>query len=76
MKVRKPKIDEFGVEVRTLEDWLGTLGLSEYTEMFIDNGWDNLMVVHELAEYDLDLMNIKNRVHRAKILHAVSCLQY
>ena len=57
--------------VSTLEEWLTTLGLSCYINTFIENGWENLMVLAEMNEADLDRMEIYNRSHRSLILSCV-----
>lgn len=56
---------------KTLEEWLNALGLSKYLDTFTDNGWENLMVLHELTAPDLDQMRITNWRDREKILKAV-----
>ncbi|XP_060553619.1 phosphatidylinositol 3,4,5-trisphosphate 5-phosphatase 2-like isoform X2 [Ruditapes philippinarum] len=60
------------IVVSTLEEWLTTLGLSCYINVFHDNGWENLMVLGEMTEADLDRMEINNRSHRSLIL---SCIE-
>lgn len=67
--------DSSGKDIKTLEQWLESLGLIEYLDTFTENGWENLMVLTELTEGDLDRMSIKKMTDRIKILRAVSSLQ-
>lgn len=62
-------------EVRTVEEWLGALGLSCYTTVFEENGWENLMVLSEMTDADLDHMGIKNLSDRSLILSCIGDLK-
>src|SRR5262245_52645306 len=58
------------VAMQHISDWLGNLGLSEYTQCFIDNRID-VSVLRHLTDQDLKEIGIPLG-HRRKILAAIS----
>ena len=38
----------------SVEDWLRSLGLIQYTQSFLDNGYDELDICKEMGEEDYD----------------------
>lgn len=59
----------------TVEDWLRSLGLIQYTQAFLDNGYDELDICKEMGEEDLDAIGVKNTRDRVDILSAVNRLK-
>ena len=51
-----------------IDDWLGGLGLDQYVEVFVDNGYDIPSLVASLSEKDLDVMHVNDREHREQLL--------
>ncbi|XP_076445831.1 uncharacterized protein LOC143283476 [Babylonia areolata] len=58
-----------------VEDWLRSLNLAEYTQAFIDNGYDDLEVCKQIGEEDLDAIKVDKQTHRDKLLRAVQVLR-
>jgi len=58
-----------------VETWLQTLGFHQYTEAFIDNGYDDLEVCRQIGEADLDAIGVTTAEDRADLLSAVNELQ-
>jgi len=56
--------------MRQIEDWLGTLGLSEYAQKFADNAVD-LSVLRDLTEQDLRDLGVLLG-HRRKMMRAIA----
>lgn len=54
-----------------MEDWLRSLGLIQYTQAFLDNGYDELDICKEIGEEDLDAIGVNNIKDRVDILSAV-----
>ncbi|XP_048577704.1 SAM and SH3 domain-containing protein 1 [Nematostella vectensis] len=59
----------------TVEDWLRSLGLIQYTQEFLDNGYDELDICKEIGEEDLDAIGVENIRDRVDILSAVERLK-
>ena len=55
--------------------WLHTLGFHQYTEAFIDNGYDDLEVCRQIGDADLDAIGVTTAEDRTDLLRAVSGLQ-
>ncbi|XP_029635939.1 phosphatidylinositol 3,4,5-trisphosphate 5-phosphatase 2A-like isoform X1 [Octopus sinensis] len=55
----------------TVQEWLGCLGLSEYTNTFIINGWDSISYLGYLTNDDLVNMHIRNPKHRDRLLRSL-----
>jgi len=58
--------------MQQIEDWLKKLGLSEYTERFVENDID-VSVLHYLTDQDLEKIGV-SLGHRRKLLAAVAGL--
>ncbi|XP_069462765.1 sterile alpha motif domain-containing protein 5 isoform X2 [Ambystoma mexicanum] len=56
-------------------EWLKTLRLVQYTESFVDNGYDDLEVCKQIGDPDLDAIGVWMPHHRRKILQAVQRLK-
>lgn len=59
----------------TVEDWLRSLGFINYTQDFLDNGYDELEICKEIGKEDLDAIGVRNFKDRTDILNAVSRLK-
>ena len=57
---------------QSIDNWLASLGLEEYAEVFRDNAVDE-EVLPELAESDLEKLGVKLG-HRKKLLKAITSL--
>ncbi|CAE1280019.1 SHIP2 [Acanthosepion pharaonis] len=55
----------------TVPEWLNCLGLSEYTNTFIINGWDSISYLGYLTNDDLVNMQIRNPKHRDRLLRSL-----
>ncbi|XP_041062606.1 sterile alpha motif domain-containing protein 5-like [Carcharodon carcharias] len=55
-------------------EWLKSLKLSQYTESFMDNGYDDLEVCKQIGEPDLDAIGVEVPRHRKLIKAAVARL--
>jgi hypothetical protein len=55
--------------------WLRFLYIEEYTEQFIDNGYDDLETVKLMGEEDLKAIGIDNQKDGEVILHSVKILR-
>ncbi|XP_039749749.1 uncharacterized protein LOC120626328 isoform X3 [Pararge aegeria] len=56
-------------------EWLRSLHLGQYSESFIDNGYDDLEICKQVAEPDLDAIGVLNPAHRQRLLHSVRILR-
>lgn len=59
----------------SVEAWLDTLGLSAYTEQFIDNGYDLQELCANLKGEDLDAIGVHSEMHRTQIFAESSVLR-
>ncbi|XP_067049790.1 serine/arginine repetitive matrix protein 1-like [Acropora muricata] len=59
----------------SVEDWLRSLGFINYTQDFLDNGYDELEICKEIGKEDLDAIGVRNFKDRTDILNAVSRLK-
>ena len=55
--------------------WLKFLNIEEYTEQFIDNGYDDLETVKLMGKEDLKAIGIDNQKDEDMILHSVKILR-
>ena len=55
--------------------WLRFLNIEEYSERFIDNGYDDLETVKMIGEDDLKAMGIDNKKDKEMILLSVKILR-
>ncbi|KAH8312685.1 hypothetical protein KR044_012168 [Drosophila immigrans] len=56
-------------------EWLRTIGLTQYGESFLDNGYDELEICKQIGEIDLDAIGVDNPSHRGKLLKSVRTLR-
>lgn len=56
-------------------EWLRALGLSQYAESFLDNGYDDLEICKQVGDPDLDAIGVTNQLHRNKLLKSVRKLR-
>lgn len=56
-------------------EWLRALGLAQYAESFIDNGYDDLEICKQVGDPDLDAIGVENPQHRAKLLKSIRHLR-
>lgn len=61
-------------EQSIVADWLRTLGLPQYAESFVDNGYDDLEICKQIGEPDLDAIGVTDPKHRDRVLQAVRVL--
>ena len=59
----------------SIKEWLGDLGLSQYHDQFIANGWDHINFVYDMADEDLVLVGVVSPEDRTRILHSISLLK-
>ena len=70
----KPEIDRHSSNEVSV--WLrDTVRLSEYIDLFMENGMENMDVILLLTENELDIMNIEKLGHRMKILNEIEKLK-
>ena len=55
--------------------WLRFLNIEEYTEQFIDNGYDDLETIKQMGEEDLKAIGIDNQKDKEMILFSVKILK-
>lgn len=56
-------------------EWLKSLRLGQYSESFIDNGYDDLEICKQIGDPDLDAIGVFNPAHRARLLQSVRTLR-
>lgn len=56
-------------------EWLRALGLAQYAESFLDNGYDDLEICKQVGDPDLDAIGVQNPQHRHKLLKSVRQLR-
>ncbi|XP_066149643.1 SAM and SH3 domain-containing protein 1-like isoform X1 [Euwallacea fornicatus] len=56
-------------------EWLKSLRLGQYSESFIDNGYDDLEICKQIGDPDLDAIGVFNPTHRARLLQSVRTLR-
>ncbi|XP_042900364.1 SAM and SH3 domain-containing protein 1 isoform X2 [Parasteatoda tepidariorum] len=74
---RKNNIDWLNLPKKpeTLEELLKQIGLEEYTNVLVLNGYDELDTFKEIEKVDLDSLGILNPEHSSKLLRAAEILQ-
>src|SRR5262245_27190062 len=60
--------------MQQIADWLGTLGLSEYAQRFVENDID-FTILGDLTDQDLEKIGIASLGHRRKLLRAIADLE-
>ncbi len=58
-------------ESTIIGEWLRSLELIQYTQDFLDNGYDDLEICKQIGEADLDAIGVTREGHRKEILDAV-----
>ena len=58
-----------------VERWLNQFGLGRYSQVFEEEGFDELFVVAELSEKDLDSLAIKDEATRKLLLQQSATLK-
>lgn len=56
-------------------EWLRALGLAQYAESFLDNGYDDLEICKQVGDPDLDAIGVENTAHRHKLLKSIRQLR-
>lgn len=56
-------------------EWLRALGLSQYAESFLDNGYDDLEICKQIGDPDLDAIGVVQPQHRHKLLKSIRQLR-
>lgn len=56
-------------------EWLRSLHLGQYSESFIDNGYDDLEICKQIGDPDLDAIGVFNQSHRGRLLQSVKTLR-
>ncbi|XP_070136767.1 uncharacterized protein SKIP isoform X3 [Drosophila bipectinata] len=56
-------------------EWLRALGLAQYAESFLDNGYDDLEICKQVGDPDLDAIGVENPAHRHKLLKSIRSLR-
>ena len=59
----------------TVDEWLRSLGLLNYVQAFIDNGYDDLDICKQIGDEDLDAIGVINAKDRKDILASVQSLK-
>ena len=59
----------------SVDDWLRSLGLLNYVQAFIDNGYDDLDICKQIGDEDLDAIGVINAKERKDILASVQSLK-
>lgn len=63
------------MEDNIVEEWLRSLNLPQYTQAFIDNGYDDLEICKQIGVEDLDAIGVVDEGERALLLQAVDVLR-
>ncbi|XP_054747898.1 uncharacterized protein LOC129253512 isoform X2 [Anastrepha obliqua] len=56
-------------------EWLRAIGMQQYAESFMENGYDELEICKQIGEIDLDAIGVDNVHHRNKLLKSVRSLR-
>lgn len=56
-------------------EWLRSLGLTQYSPSFYDNGYDELELCKQIQDEDLDAIGVMHPLHRKIILDSVMILR-
>jgi len=60
-----------GKQVATITEWLASLGLPEYAQLFADNSIDDVSILRDLTDQDLKDVGVPLG-HRRKMLRAIA----
>lgn len=64
-----------GKQLQSVKDWLHSLKLAKYIDLFQRNQIDSLQYVARLNQNDLHLIGITNGQHIKKLLNAIAALR-
>ncbi|XP_050531650.1 SAM and SH3 domain-containing protein 1-like [Daktulosphaira vitifoliae] len=56
-------------------EWLRSLQLGQYSDSFLDNGYDDLEICKQVGDPDLDAIGVFNPSHRNRLLQSVRTLR-
>ena len=59
--------------MRTVDEWLKSLGFGEYAERFVENDID-WTILAELTDQDLEKIGVDSLGHRRRLLRAITAL--
>ena len=59
----------------SVDEWLRSLGLLNYVQAFIDNGYDDLDICKQIGDEDLDAIGVINAKDRKDIIASVQSLK-
>ena len=48
----------------SVEEWLDKIGMSEYTEDFVDNGYETVELITQMKAEDMDAVGVTDKQHR------------
>lgn len=74
-KKEEKKTGEMTMASNIVVEWLRSLHLGQYSESFIDNGYDDLEICKQIGDPDLDAIGVFNQTHRARLLQSVKTLR-
>jgi hypothetical protein len=63
------------MEMSIVECWLRSMGHVQYTQAFLDNGYDDLEVCKQIGNPDLDAIGVMKLQHRKDLLRGVKTLR-
>lgn len=52
------------LEIWSVEEWLERIGMSEYTDGFMDNGYETIELIGNMKGEDMDAVGVANKHHR------------
>lgn len=56
-------------------EWLKALGVAQYGQSFLDNGYDDLEICKQIGDPDLDAIGVVDAQHRQKLLKSIRHLR-
>ena len=56
-------------------EWLKALGVAQYGQSFLDNGYDDLEICKQIGDPDLDAIGVVDAQHRQKLLTSIRHLR-
>jgi class 3 adenylate cyclase len=65
-----PRRERLVTAMQQIADWLKQLGMSEYTQRFVENHIDE-SIIRELTDQDLKDLGVGSLGHRRKLLRAI-----
>lgn len=63
------------MDANIVENWLRSLNMVQYTQSFLDNGYDDLEICKQIGPEDLDAIGVLRADHREEVLAAVQHLR-